>query len=304
MKWYFALNEGGTQGDIALHTKLAVLSARKNTTLEPHLLYTGQQNRFTEWLVRQDVKIIQSELPYLDTILGLVAENRYSPKTIGHWLRTNVCLEEKADTHVFYTDVDVSFLHNPYLGNMRPGFFSAAPEFDPSSDNYFNAGVMLANVEGLRSDYPVFQDYLIRNIKQKTYSFHDQIAYNEFYRSRWNRLPVELNWKPYWGLNENAALIHFHGPKIAAISAILDGRWDHSSSHGAQIGSLFAHNTPHYSHYLKAALENAPCLPTEDADMISHLIEKIPAYDPTPAKGDLSFMKFRMFSDDKQSVAA
>lgn len=303
MKWYLALNEGGTKGDIALHTKLAVLSARKNTTLEPHLLYTGEENDFTRWLQAQGVKIIHSKLPYLGTILDLVAQKRYSTATVGHWLRTNVCLEERDDPYVFYTDVDVSFLHNPYFAQMRPAYFAAAPEFDRDSTNYFNAGVMFANMYGLRSDYAAFEAYLIKNIQEKTYAFHDQIAYNSFYRGRWNRLPCELNWKPYWGINESAALIHFHGPKISAVNSMLDGKWDYKSSHGRQVGALFAHHTAAYSHYLKAALENAPGLPAEEEDYIARVIAKIPAFDPTPGQADLAFMKFRMF-DTKESQAA
>lgn len=26
-------------------------------------------------------------------------------------------------------------------------------------------------------------------------------------------LPIEYNWKPYWGINDKAKLIHFHGMK-------------------------------------------------------------------------------------------
>jgi hypothetical protein len=29
----------------------------------------------------------------------------------------------------------------------------------------------------------------------------------------WDDLPLELNWKTYWGLNRDAAILHFHGPK-------------------------------------------------------------------------------------------
>jgi len=297
MKWYFALNEAGTKGDIALHTKLAVLSARKNTTLMPHLLYTGERNEFTDWLAENGVTIIQSTLPYLGAIHELVEQKRYSTARMGHWLRTNVCLEEKADQYVFYSDVDVSFHHDPYLDQIHPAFLSAAPQFDPGCWNYFNAGVMIVNVFRLLLDYPRFKDYLVRNLIEKTYNFSDQIAYNEFYRGRWDRLPAELNWKPYWGRNDNAALIHFNGPKVGAISAIVDGRWDHTDEHGSQIGSLFAHNVAHYSHYLRAALTNAPGLPAKDEACISHVIDKVAAYDPGPAKGDLSFMKFSMFGE-------
>ena len=43
----------------------------------------------------------------------------------------------------------------------------------------------------------------------------DQGAYNAFYQGRFDvhRSPV-FNWKPYWGYNSGAKLIHFHGPKV------------------------------------------------------------------------------------------
>jgi len=30
---------------------------------------------------------------------------------------------------------------------------------------------------------------------------------------KWNYLPPEYNWKPYWGDFSSAKIIHFHGPK-------------------------------------------------------------------------------------------
>ena len=42
----------------------------------------------------------------------------------------------------------------------------------------------------------------------------DQGAYNEFYSGKFvvHRWPL-FNWKPYWGFNARAKLVHFHGPK-------------------------------------------------------------------------------------------
>ena len=34
-------------------------------------------------------------------------------------------------------------------------------------------------------------------------------------------LPDELNWKPYWGLNSNAEIVHFHGPKPSLVLEFL-----------------------------------------------------------------------------------
>ena len=45
----------------------------------------------------------------------------------------------------------------------------------------------------------------------------DEAAYRWFYRESngplWDRLRPELNWKPYWGENAQARIVHFHGPK-------------------------------------------------------------------------------------------
>jgi hypothetical protein len=34
-----------------------------------------------------------------------------------------------------------------------------------------------------------------------------------FRHGGWKPLRPELNWKPYWGINPAAKIIHFHGPK-------------------------------------------------------------------------------------------
>jgi hypothetical protein len=300
LKWYIALNEAGTRGDIGLHTKLAVLSAQKHTDLEPTLLYTGNRNEATSWLEDHGVTIVQSELPYLSTITDLVAKKEYTMDTLGHWLRTNVCLTELEDEYVFYTDVDVIFLKQPKLETIRPKYFAAAPEFNKDSWNYFNAGVMVVRAPGMREDYAAFEKYLIENIREKKYGFHDQIAYNIFYRGRWDRLPLELNWKPYWGLNRDATIIHFHGPKVGAMQAIVEERWNWDSDHGKQIGSMFLGFIDSYLASFESIKEYAGELPGEDAERLGKLFDDVAKYDRERHKDkvNLEFMNFRMFPED------
>ena len=46
------------------------------------------------------------------------------------------------------------------------------------------------------------------------YGPQDQGAYNGHYQGRFFvHLDARWNWKPYWGHNRAAALVHFHGPK-------------------------------------------------------------------------------------------
>lgn len=306
MKWYMALNEAGTHGDIARHLRIAVLSGRANSTLQPCLLYYGDRNEFTRWLERNGVRIINSQPQFLDLILRLAEEGRYSTAFIGHWLRASVCLEEWDDPYVLYTDVDILVRSNPELGTIRPAILAAAPEFQPDNWNYFNAGVMVANVERLRADYTRFERYLREHLESRAHGFHDQIAYNDFYRRSWERLPLTLNWKPYWGWDEQAEIVHFHGPKLGAIAAILEGRWAWSSNHGRQIGGLFAAHIEDYERYLRLCLDAAPGLPAEDQDAIEAAMRLVPAYKGRVGNQpiDLSFTMQRMFPDDADAASA
>lgn len=292
MKWYMALNEAGTRGDIGLHTKLAVLSGRRHTNLVPKMLYIGERNDFTRWLEQHDVEVIDQLLPYIDVIDRLVAENRYTRATLGHWLRTNVCITEKQDANVLYTDVDVIFQKQPDFGSLRPNFFAAAPQFGQDAWDYFNAGVMFVNVDGLKSDYVAFENYLREKIYKEANGFHDQIAYNDFYRGRWDRLPIKLNWKPYWGIEPTAEVIHFHGPKIGAIEAITKEQWNWQCDHGLQIGSMFVKFLDSYRHYVGLILTEADGLSGQEIDRIHNLYRLVASFSPNPTQHiDLSFMQ-------------
>ncbi len=306
MKWYMALNEQGAHNDHALHTKIAVLSARRYTDLSPKLLYLGARNDFTRWMEAHGVEVLDQTLPYMDLIQRLTDAGRYHTQSVGHWLRTNVCLAEREDTHVLYTDVDVMFRALPDLAPIRPDVFAAAPEFDAESWNYFNAGVMIANVASLRRDYAEFETFLRVNIEERTYAFQDQIAYNEFYRGRWEKLPATLNWKPYWGVNPAAGLIHFHGPKIGPMEAILRGDWPWETNHGRQIGSLLVAFLPSYRHYVDLMRAEAVGLSAEEQDRVGRLASGLADFspDPTRHKVDLGFMKHRMFHDAERAPPA
>jgi hypothetical protein len=295
-----ALNETGTAGDIGLHARLAILSARQYTDLEPFLMYTGERNSFTQWAEDLGVRVLQSRLPYLNLSAELSEQKRYNMNTVGHWLRTILCLEETDDEHVLYTDVDILFMRSPQLASIKPDYFAAAPEFDPNSLNYINAGVMVMNVPAMRSEYRLFEEYLRLNIARKTFGFHDQIAYNEFYRGRWNKLPLALNWKPYWGISDDTEILHFHGPKFAAIEAILEGKWNWESGHGQQIGSLFAAHTQEYRWAFRQLGPYLDKLPGHEARRLASIAEKIESHDTQDLQSrvDLSFTKFRMFPSD------
>ncbi|MBB2171347.1 glycosyltransferase [Gluconacetobacter asukensis] len=298
MKLYLALNEHGTHGDIALHTKLAVLSARKHSDLDIKMLYIGRRNEFTQWLETHGVEILDQHLPYYDLIKRLSDEGKYNLSTVGHWLRTNVCLTTN-DDYVLYSDIDVLFLSNPIGLEREPSYFMAAPEFKKDGWNYFNAGVMHINVRKFQETYPEFEKYIRKNIEEKTYQFHDQIAYNTFYRGKWEKLALEMNWKVYWGANKEAKILHFHGPKLGAINAILSGQWDWNNEHGRQIGSIFAQNISSYRYYIAFLLDYIDELSHHEREFILDIHYNMSRdFDTSRYKPDTTFMNFKMFPED------
>jgi lipopolysaccharide biosynthesis glycosyltransferase len=123
------------------------------------------------------------------------------------------------DKHVLYTDCDVMFL-KPISFDDYPEYFSCAPEFNQNNWSYFNSGSMLINVDKMHETYPEFLNY-VKNCGEVINRSYDQGCLNEFYKNKWSRLSPVFNWKAYWGVNQAARIIHFHGLKIENIEKML-----------------------------------------------------------------------------------
>lgn len=227
MKWFFALNEESADfANYAKMVKVAVHTALQNTRLEAFFVYDGSDNELTEWLRARDVKVIRHR-SFLYSRLKTIAEKRNDPNFLhigaGAFLRTeipNLTFELGImDRYVLYTDVDVMFMRDVSgLCDMAPKFFAVAPESSISDYRGMNSGVMLMNLDSLRRDDPKFRAFMLAEIDSLIDNSWDQGAYSIFYQGRffgyrWNKLPVEYNWKTYWQENPDARIIHFHGPK-------------------------------------------------------------------------------------------
>lgn len=93
-----------------------------------------------------------------------------------------------------------------------PEYFSCSAEMDRLNFDCFNTGIMVMNIKNLRNTYDDFTNYIVNNLSK--FRTFDQTAYQYFYgREKLTPLPEIYNYKPYWGRNENAVIVHFHGPK-------------------------------------------------------------------------------------------
>jgi lipopolysaccharide biosynthesis glycosyltransferase len=115
---------------------------------------------------------------------------------------------------VLYTDCDVMFTGDPepLIPDLRGSFLGVAPESDPEKPDDINSGVMILRLPALRVMDGAFQRFIEMNLARCAKAT-DQFAYQVFFRHGWKQLGPELNWKPYWGENPDARIVHFHGPK-------------------------------------------------------------------------------------------
>ena len=175
-------------------------------------------------------------------------------KMLGTWLRLDVATLGFVDTYVLYADVDVIFESMIDIGDFGaplPRFFTMGTEAygdlcevllptapmesenaSPSSRyaKVGNAGVMLINVEGLRRTHAAFISWVFsetniaNGLHFGVYGPGDQGAFNMFYAGQFEVRPwPSWNWKPYWGYQSDAKLLHFHGPKPREYLCHLDG---------------------------------------------------------------------------------
>lgn len=237
MKWFFALNgKTSTFDAYSQMVKVAVDTAREHTHLDPHFVFDGEENELTRWLRGRGVKVIRHR-SFLYEALAELARTRNDPNILsigaGAFLRNEIPQLTHTlgirDRHVLYTDCDVMFVRDveEVLRSCKPRWFAVVPE-DLSQPRLINSGVMVMNVKSLRSIDRRFRAYTLLNLPSFVGNGWDQDAYREYFaddlrgrfrfwerkrRPAWDRLPAEMNWRPYWGESRAACIIHFHGPK-------------------------------------------------------------------------------------------
>jgi hypothetical protein len=243
MQWYFALTEDSTAfRQYAEMVMVAVHTAQKHTALEPHCIYDGNENEFTAWLRKRQVRILRHRSFVRQTLEELGREKRnphLAAALSGAFSRIELPkIVERCGGggRVLYTDCDVMFLEDvvPELEANSCHYFAVAPE--STRDDYvnMNTGVMLMNTERLRESLPAFRDYVSQNLASLEAESWDEAAYRRFYRDEkgplWDRLRPEVNWKPYWGESGEAKIVHFHGPKPFQREYI-DSHWPELKEH-------------------------------------------------------------------------
>lgn len=216
-KWYFCINERGFRGSMRL-MRVAIKSCLANTALQPICIYNGEDQGHVNQLGELGVQVIR-HTSSLEPLLRQGYGDNYD-KFSGHWLRVDIPFLETEDDVVLYADIDVMFREHPRPW-ITPRYLGAAPETNRFGLRSFNSGVMVMNLPNLRAIHAGFRDSIAARMEQGWEGVgHDQVSYNRFFRKRYARIQNSLNWKPYWGVNPSAQIVHFHGPKPAGIARL------------------------------------------------------------------------------------
>ncbi len=248
IKWIFAYSQGSeaAYGDLI---RVAVTSARARTSLESICLYDGEETPLSLWLQSQGVQVVRCQTVLTPELQALSLKHN-APEILrtgrGAFLRFEIPRLARelgwTDEFVFYSDCDVMFERDPsaLLRPLRPRLFAAAPETFRHNNLHMNSGAMWINLAAFAARMPELSAWTARHIEPVCAACWDQGALRVYFHPlhrflwkigvpdrlfyavmtrlrvrmwKWDDLPLELNWKPYWGHNENACLVHFHGLK-------------------------------------------------------------------------------------------
>lgn len=224
MKLFFGTNEKTAETPLIKMLEVSVKSALKNTDFEVFVIFDGDKNKLN---LPKEVNIIEHRHRCYETFKNSskCKDSEHCLTTAsGAYLRTEIPFLIKNlgydDEFCLYTDYDVIFHKSDYsqLFSLKPKTFASSPEFNPNDWSYINTGVMLMNINHFIEKDEFIVDYINKNFD----SLHtwDQTLYNNLYKNNFTKLPIEFNWKPYWGVNQNAKIVHFHGVKPFLVNPI------------------------------------------------------------------------------------
>lgn len=228
MKCYFALSDDVSNNDAYYWMFVAALnSARKNTTLDLHCLYDFRKknteniedDRIYQLLKAYQVAIHLATIDFEAELLSVYTDEYLKLHNItrnslySRFLRFMIA--DKDDEYVLYSDTDVLFLRDITFGafDSVPKTVGACAE---ESNNYhytnFNAGVMLINLSYYKQVKTTFLSWIAQGRHAKG-ECCDQGYLNEICERDFVKLSNSFNWKPYWGINPEAYIVHLHGMK-------------------------------------------------------------------------------------------
>ena len=239
--WFAGMSEQGkTAHEYRSFYAVALLSARRNAAeaLQPVLMLgrfnlsaVSRRSAFSRWASGNGAIVVLRELSFQRELLHLVGRKYGIDHSIGPFLRLEIPsiveqhkLFERPGVcrkYVLYTDTDVLFATpiRPMQVQLPDGAFAAyGAESSRHDREPTNTGVMFIDVPQFRLQWPSILEF--GRAHRFDFPAFDQGWLNAYFRQPFvqrgrTMLPLEWNWKVYWGgrIGHPARIIHFHGPK-------------------------------------------------------------------------------------------
>ena len=193
--------------------KTALLSAKINAPkLQPLLIYNGQPNQFTSDMTNMGAEIIFHKLSFeIEIVNNSKRDDLWKQIAMGAYLRLDIPDVLNSNDTILYTDTDIIFLKDPTEYLLTTDLIAASSEFEFHDFSKINTGSMVINLEKSRDPFRLVREKTIDNLD--VIEDYDQGALRLFLNRKWDHLHQFMNWKPYWGVEEKAIILHFHGPK-------------------------------------------------------------------------------------------
>jgi hypothetical protein len=233
MRWFLGLNHDAPHyAAYADMVRAALLSAPPGCGLAPHLLFDGPECDLTRWFQAQGGTVIFRESFLKPELLRAAADpaTRYAAAHgNGVFLRAEIpdLMRERGwtDETVLYTDNDVLLTARFRASDLPPPThaIAVAAEGDRGNLAAFNSGFMVLHLPRWWPLLERFKQFLVADLPRSLRADWDQHSLRQFFRDDFQALEPVWNWKPYWGENPDARLIHFHGPKPFLRDSIRQG---------------------------------------------------------------------------------
>lgn len=266
MKVFFTINDKSDYHYDLL--KACVKSIKQNTSLEPFCIYhdSDQNHEIYKFLQSNNVGIIPHKLTFYDQICNKNFDSYelndfYADlyKNHKHLHNTNLLIMESVridiprvikehginDKYILYCDTDVLFIDDFKVSEFNEPIGAAC------RNKYFNNGVMVFNTDQYNQMYDEFkQFYINNNFNFKTF-WGSQGAFNEFFNDSTYNIGVENNWHVFWGINNNAKIIHFCGLKPKDYELIYNNKIDEYTEWFVKLATNNRQSIQHYMEVIK-----------------------------------------------------
>jgi len=207
---YYCIDDIGLTNEVGEMLKMSITSAVENSGLSVKCLYCGDNEKFVNLLSEIGVEVIYTKSRIDDAIIDAHRNINFPLHARGAYLRYEIS-EIDRNNYSLYVDCDVFFASKFILPETLPQLVSACNELH--NKNEFNSGVLLFNNVNFKNSVQDFLNYAKANFGSWAVGV-DQRPFNDFYQGSIESLDNSYNWRPSFGINDDARMIHFHGTKV------------------------------------------------------------------------------------------